>query len=779
MAKNTPKPQPAGINVGDIVYALFKHKWKLILVSLLAMGGAAAYYFRAPVVYQSQSKMIVRYLVDRSSIDQVDTTASASGSRGNDSVMSSQLAILTSWDLASQVGATFTGDLRKRLVPDATGEVSEAEATGAVFSGLTAEVPKSSNIILLTYRHSDPAVARTVLDAVVTQYQKKHLEYYRSAATASLVAGSVSDSDTALKAAETTLLDLKKTHKIRSVSVSETVASLSVELARAESELNDARTKQVEQEARVAAIERLFKGKKTGDEKAGATEAPVPSASLPEPGAPGEVVRAAEPVDAAAPGVAAAPTEPAKPGPDSRTVAEYQQLIARINSLRATNASLLTRFTPENEAVRVNQAQLDQAERERTTLEEKHPELASAAQVTGGSGGVSGLDLLAERAGLAAAEARTQAITNRISELEQKLDDITNAIPALSRAERDKEIKEGNYKYLMTSQEKAQIDQKLIAGSAAPNIIVVQRATPATRDVAMRDKIALGIAGGGPAAALGLILLFGVLLDRTIKRPAEFEEKLGFPLMLAIPYFKRLGQGSPQPRLKGPSDGSKQLATSDDGAPPPWDPGHAIRPHFEAIRDRLGLYFETHGLDHKPKLIAVTGQTSGAGASTVASGIAAALSETGDGKVLLVDMGGTQGAAHPFFDGRPAPALSTALRSSRGAEEAAENLFLAKADGTSPGVQSIGAARLSRLMPDLKASYFDYIIFDMPPLGNTSPTPSMAAFMDQIVVVVEAEASTRDEILRQHRDLTENHAKVSVVLNKVIPHGPKAIVGSV
>jgi len=143
-----------------------------------------------------------------------------------------------------------------------------------------------------------------------------------------------------------------------------------------------------------------------------------------------------------------------------------------------------------------------------------------------------------------------------------------------------------------------------------------------------------------------------------------------------------------------------------------------------------------------------------------------------------VDLGGTQGAAHPFFDGRPAPALSTAIRSSRGAEAAGDNLFLAKADGSPSGASSIGASRLSRLMPDLKASYFDYIIFDMPPLGNTSPTPAMAAFMDQVLVVVEAETSTREEILRQHRDLTESHAKIVMVLNKVRPHGPKALLGS-
>jgi len=33
----------------------------------------------------------------------------------------------------------------------------------------------------------------------------------------------------------------------------------------------------------------------------------------------------------------------------------------------------------------------------------------------------------------------------------------------------------------------------------------------------------------------------------------------------------------------------------------PWEPGHFIRPYCDAIRDRLGFYFELNHLTHKPK----------------------------------------------------------------------------------------------------------------------------------------------------------------------------------
>ena len=100
-------------------------------------------------------------------------------------------------------------------------------------------------------------------------------------------------------------------------------------------------------------------------------------------------------------------------------------------------------------------------------------------------------------------------------------------------------------------------------------------------------------------------------------------------------------------------------------------------PFSEAIRDRLILYFELNRMNHKPKLVAVTGFSEGAGTSTLAGGLAAALSETGDGKVLLVDMNVGRPEIHPFFRGAPACSLTEALVGEPA--QAGENLYLARA----------------------------------------------------------------------------------------------------
>ena len=77
------------------------------------------------------------------------------------------------------------------------------------------------------------------------------------------------------------------------------------------------------------------------------------------------------------------------------------------------------------------------------------------------------------------------------------------------------------------------------------------------------------------------------------------------------------------------------------------------------------------------------------------------------------------------------------------------------------------------LMPHLKASDFDYIIFDMPPLGQTSITLPMSRFMDKVLVVVEAEKTNRDFLKRSYAELLASRANVSVIFNKVRSYAPK------
>jgi Mrp family chromosome partitioning ATPase len=194
---------------------------------------------------------------------------------------------------------------------------------------------------------------------------------------------------------------------------------------------------------------------------------------------------------------------------------------------------------------------------------------------------------------------------------------------------------------------------------------------------------------------------------------------------------------------------------------------HFIRPFCDALRDRIILYFQLQNVQHKPKLVAVTGCDHGSGVTTIASGLAAALSETGDGKVLLVDMNMASTQIHPFYQGQLVPPLTEIMDPGTSDKAAvADNLYVATATGANGHSTKLIPKKFYDLMPRLKASDFDYIIFDMPPVNQTSATMALAGFMDQVLLVVEGDKTSRAQIKQAHSILTNAKANVVGVFNK-------------
>src|SRR5881398_3470720 len=152
--------------------------------------------------------------------------------------------------------------------------------------------------------------------------------------------------------------------------------------------------------------------------------------------------------------------------------------------------------------------------------------------------------------------------------------------------------------------------------------------------------------------------------------------------------------------------------------------------------------------------------------------VAAALSETGDGKVLLVDVNASNGEVHPFFEGRPATSLANAIEPKSSLSSAADNLYLATVNQPHAKPAQLGLKKFFAMVPNLKASDFDYIIFDMPPLTQTSPSVGLDALMDKVLLIVEAEMDDRDKVKRGYRELVAARSDISVVLNKTRSYGP-------
>src|SRR5438552_2126763 len=664
--------QHSGLNLSAILFALFKRKRTIILCAAVGIIAAAAFYVFYPPVYESQAKLLVRYVLERSAVDSIESTnsgpAAASSNDYTGRVIGAEIEILTSWDLAVQV-AQAIGPKRllppvwdqagkvaqaiglKRLLPPSGAAATETEAASAISLGLNVISNKGSNIIFVSYKNHDPQITALVLQELLSRYFVKHLEVHRSAGAFDFVTQQTDQVRTRLNQTEDALKSLRD--KTGVVSLKDGSTALTAEAAKTQEDLNAAEAELAEGRA-------------------------------------------------------------------------------------------LVKNTAENKS-----------KKWKSQPSEKTPESAKAR--------VAGI------------EAKVEALKSRLHDVQQRMKQLSELTPQMIELERKRELDEANYKYFAESLEKARIDEALDP-SKMPNISAVQRPSPPVLETKTRYKITLALAGGGIALGFALALLRGLVLNRTVGRPLELETRLHIPLMLSIPYTNSRNGHLALPTNGAPANPEALAARRRHPKLAPWEPGHFMRRYCDAIRDRLGFYFELNNLTHKPKLVGVAGFSEAAGASTLAAGLAASLSETDEGKVLLVDINLGPEEVHPFFKGKPAYSLTAALKPQTEITSASDNLYLATVGSSSPGgLAQIGLKRFFDMMPNMKASDFDYIIFDMPPLDQTSPTWGMAAFLDKLLLVVEAEKNNRDVIQRGYRKLVAERDNVAVVVNKTRSYVPKSL----
>ena len=64
MQNHERQNQAAGLNLADIYYILFRHKWKIILFSAAGFLAAAVVYLAQPASYRSEAALFIRYIVE-------------------------------------------------------------------------------------------------------------------------------------------------------------------------------------------------------------------------------------------------------------------------------------------------------------------------------------------------------------------------------------------------------------------------------------------------------------------------------------------------------------------------------------------------------------------------------------------------------------------------------------------------------------------------------------------------------------------------------------------
>jgi succinoglycan biosynthesis transport protein ExoP len=738
---NRPVESSGTITLGDIYFVLFRHKWKIILFALAGVAGAVAFYVSSPPLYQSEAKLFIRYITDaRPVIASAENNITTSSDPGG-SVINSEIQILTSFDLAQQVAQTIGPE---KILAKAGGGNDLIAAAALVQSGLKVSSAERSSVINVIFQHPDPTVVRPVLTEIIADYLSKHSEIHQALGTEDdFLAEQTTQLRMQIAQTERELMMAKTNMGI--ISLDTTKENIAAQISKYQGQLYDLE------------LELATRQAMAGKAADAAPAAPQPT----------NVVATVE-----------VPADKSD---------QYKKTIARLALLQKRNDNFAAQgFSDDNVLVKEVAEQIRHSTELKSKLEVQYPgienvgmaSLASGPQLSGASPDPGTLPL-------ALLETKVKFLHTLLSRLQSEAAGIGEVEPKILDLQRKEKIQDDNLQFFIKSSDEARMNEALGAGKIS-NIKPIQQPTPPSPASSKRQKIAAMLLVGGVFGGLALAFLIELLLDRTVKRPTEIETKLKLPLFLSIPNMHLNGSRGKSERrqLSAPEAGNTASKAADGKTVgksgmleiAPWSPSNAMRSFYEALRDRIVVHFEVKGLTRNPKLVAVTSANRGAGVTTIAMGLAASLSETGEGNVLLVDMNVEQGAVQQFYKGKPGCPLDHAFESEKRGDAMMQNNLYVVGDGSNNDkLPRIMPKRFSSLLPKFKASDYDYIIFDMPPVTQTSVTPRLAGHMDMVLLVVEAEKTDRDIVLRANSLLGESKANVIAVLNKTRKYVPEKL----
>lgn len=746
------------LSIAEIYYLVFRHKWLLILGLVVGLGAAAAVYLLTPSFFRSEAKLLVRYIEETAPLDPETTGGRVISTlpRGAN-VISTEVEILTSRALAEQVArdvgiprivnAPMPGprqdveDLLTRLRARVSGvsveqiEAAKTEqnplslqAVGDILRGLEIDVPSRSNIIRLYFRGPSPALAQDVLSSLVNQYLRRHVEVHRSGKSFEFLSQQTDQLKARLAETEDQLRRLKAEAGIVAIGDAKTAVSTEVrELTRA---LEEAETGLAVSQARIDVLR----------------------ASAPESS------RAEVPVLS-------------REGQQNVVLVEAYDKLRR---LRERENGLLSSFTEDSLPLKDIRRQIEEVQEVIASESAKMPG-TNTISMTPSSPSVA---LVSEFANAAALEARIGILKKRLAVAEehaQRVEAVENRIVQL---ERKKELDEANYRYFSRKLEQSRIDDALDSGKIS-NISIVQPATLPTRMFRPRLRknmftaLFLGLMLG-----IGLTVVREYFVDRSLRKPQQLETALHAPLLISIPAVSSAGRfltGRRQSSVKllpaHPGAGQatdREAKGRDRPSSAGWNLDNDLRGYFEALRDRLlGTIAAAGG---GPHLLGITSCLKGSGVTTTAGGLGVTLARNGDGRVLLVDAAELDFASAGQLLGSGSSAgLMDIMTDKEGHTRIVQpNLYILSAAEVSEDVPRMSLAQgLENLLKFARESKYAFVIFDLPPVDETSLALRLARHMDSVMLIIEAEKVPREQARQAQDLLAKSKANlIGTILNK-------------
>jgi capsular exopolysaccharide synthesis family protein len=304
-------------------------------------------------------------------------------------------------------------------------------------------------------------------------------------------------------------------------------------------------------------------------------------------------------------------------------------------------------------------------------------------------------------------------------------------------------------------------DARVAAGLEGKNlskVIVLEwpRATQGNTDREIAVVVAAGLVGMGIGFAVGFTVEF---FNRSLRAPKEAELHLGLPVLTAVPELP--GFHRPRRSFRRMPDNPGVLETA-------CQMSDACRLPYE----RLQVWLANRNGSTRP-VIMIAGCRSGAGTTTTAAGLVAALIERPAARVVGVDANLRTPSLGLVAGSKNGSGLTELLTDKSVNSEVVlrqtgrSNLFVlaAGARPRSPG-SIFERSAIERLLAELRAR-FDFVVVDAPPLLEFPDGYALAPHVDAVLVVVDAQKTSVDDARQTVRDLERIGARpAGIVLNR-------------
>lgn len=345
---------------------------------------------------------------------------------------------------------------------------------------------------------------------------------------------------------------------------------------------------------------------------------------------------------------------------------------------------------------------------------------------------------------LNALKSEAAAQKKQLAVYQQKLSSINSLERELKELERQLEIEEANYHLYVTNMEEARISNAMDTQEFA-NISVVEPALPPINPVSPNKRlnvilsIFLGIFSGLGAA------FFSEFLSHTFNYNEDINKHLDLPVFASIP--------EPEPHI--PVD----LKLS-----------HHVSKEYLSLRQNL----ISSATAKKIRTILFCSSAKGEGNSTVLSNFAITLASIGN-NVLLVDANLRDPSLHDLFKLDKKDGLTELLLEEKTLDDVIKQTELEHLSVITSGVSHTNPFTSQSLNSFIEKAelFFDWILFDCPPIHSCNDSRTLAGKMDGVVMVTQAE-STRWEVAQSAKEIIENEKikVLGVVLNRRKWHIP-------